>query len=322
MLKRTLLSLVILLSCGGDKAAGPTGPQPPAKPANAMTIPGAAEIVLHWQDVANETHYEVQFRPAAQQSWLLLPNVPANSTSAKHTAVEKNVNYFYRVAACNAVGCSEPAETSGQWSILTGPPTLLTSDVYSIGGYEAGLSATARSGGVAVSFLFTLTKAGETVPFYSETVVSAPPLNGDGDYVVTATKRYNLLQHSTDYVLNVLATNQFGSGGTVAPKSFRTRSPTPPIINRLSAGSTTFVAWIIPNGFDTDYAFQLVRAGESFASPLGTSNGHTLGSNSEAFASNSGLAALGQSGVTYNWRVVATNEAGTTISPTQTWTAP
>src|SRR5688500_14611897 len=125
MTRPTLICLVFLLSCGGDDAAGPSGPQPPAKPANAQAVVGKAEIALAWQDVANETHYKLQYRPAYLQSWLNLPDAPANATTAKHTSVEKNVNYLYRVAACNTLGCSDWAETSGQWSVVTTPPALL-----------------------------------------------------------------------------------------------------------------------------------------------------------------------------------------------------
>src|SRR5688500_4494933 len=97
MFKRTLVSLVFIMSCGRDDASCPPQPLPPASPAGAKTVPATASIVLQWEDAANETHYKIQFRPSTQQAWLLLPDQPANSTSATHTAVEKNVNYFYRV---------------------------------------------------------------------------------------------------------------------------------------------------------------------------------------------------------------------------------
>src|SRR5688572_25193699 len=317
MLKRSLIGLVLVLSCGGD-SAGP-GPQPPAAPVNPRTSASPTEIAILWDDAQDETLYRVEFRQEATASWVLLQEVPANTTTIKHVGIARNVQYHYRVAACNSAGCSGWAETSGKWIPAAVPPTLLTLETGTIGGHAASFIATARAGGMPVTFVFAITKAGEAAPFYTTEVVNVEPdFNTDIEGIATGFVNVNGLQPATDYVVNVTAANYFGYGPGIESKPFRTRTLSAPTftnpINTTSGfGLPAFAVTIHPNGFDTSYRFEIVRAVDSFATPLSTSSGFAPALNTNWYTYNTGVPNVAEPGVLYKWRVVAQNAVGTSV---------
>ena len=135
------------------------------------------------------------------------------------------------------------------------------------------------------------------------------------------------LQPGTNYVVSVTASNAVGQSPPVAARAFSTKPAAPPTLMNLRnstalANQPAFRLEVGPNGFNTDYRFELARAGESFDVPLGTSNFVAQKEWTAWPAWDTGLPNLAQPGITYKWRVVATNAIGTTISDTIQYTRP
>ena len=326
-LNRSFAAALLLLACGGDAAA--PKPQAPTAPTDVLTSARTAEITITWKDVANETGYRVEYRREGEGAWVPLAEPAANVTSAVHTNVSHAVQYYYRVAACNAAGCSAWAEASGKWQATGGPPALLEISLSNISVYQATVVARARSGGLPVDFTYSLHKANNLiVPIWeSRSNWAEPATPGDFEAVVTSHVEIRNLEPGTDYVVYVEARNGSGASPTLGPKAFRTLVPGLAIISDRwqglnSSGWYAFAARINPNGSNTEYRFEMVRAGESFDTLLSseTAVAHATSSNWPANARFMG--AVAQSGVTYKWRIVATNSAGTVVSDTMQFKQP
>jgi hypothetical protein len=323
MLKHTLAGLLFLISCGDDAAPIITDPVgPPSQPASIHATGGNAQVVVSWLDTNLETHYRVEYRLDSSAPWTLLQEVPANTTSAAHTTAQINVTYSYRVAACNTAGCSGWAETTGKWMPPGEPPLLTSLTIDSIAFVRAHIIATARSGGAPVSFNFSLSKAGETVPFATQQLVSAPIEEGQPSATVEAILITVALQPGTDYVIGVTASNQHGASPPIATKAFKTKPGAPPTMRNLRNSSAfnppqpAFRLDVSPNGYNTEIRLEMVRAGESFATPIATANLLAQKEWAEWPSWDVGLPTQAEPGVVYKWRAIATNAAGTTVSDT------
>ena len=323
MLKRTLAGLLFLISCGDDAAPVLTDPVgPPAQPASIHAAGGNAQVIVSWLDTNLETHYRVEYRLDSNAAWTLLQEVPANTTSAAHTTAQINVTYSYRVAACNAAGCSGWAETTGKWTPPGEAPLLSSLTIDSVGFVRAHFIATARSGGAPVSFNFSLTKAGDAVPFATQQIVAAPFESGQPSAPVEAIFMTTALQPGTDYVIGVTASNQHGVSPPIATKAFKTKPGAPPTMRNLRNGvafasaQPAFRLDVSPNGYNTEIRLEMVRAGDSFATPVATANLLAQKEWAEWPSWDVGLPSQAQPGVLYKWRAVATNPAGTTVSDT------
>lgn len=89
-------------------------PQPPALPTGlAAQAVSSSRINLSWNDVANETSYELQrsTRPAFNRA-LNTVILGANATSYVATGLNANTSYYYRIRACNSAGCSGFSQTA------------------------------------------------------------------------------------------------------------------------------------------------------------------------------------------------------------------
>jgi hypothetical protein len=216
------LVFLTLIAAACSESTGPESPLP-LSPEAVVTSARTGEITLSWRDVSqNETTYRVELLDASG-NWVLLRETAANATSVVHTGVTHNVTYHYRVAACNANGCSAWIEALGKWQSATAPMlTLIT--VNTLRATSANLVATGLSGGQTTHFVFTLTKAGNpTIIFQSERLEGfyTGPETENGR-PVTASFAYHALEPATDYVLNVSASNIIGTAPAIAPFSFRT----------------------------------------------------------------------------------------------------
>jgi hypothetical protein len=195
----------------------------PTSPEAVVTSARTGEIILSWRDVsATETSYRIEVQDASG-NWVLLRETAPNTTSIVHTGVTHNVTYRYRVAACNANGCSAWIEALGTWQSATTPMlTLIT--VHTLRAMSATFAASGMSGGQTTHFVFTLTKAGSpTIVFQSERlegVYTGP--EGENGRPVSASVAYHALEPATDYVLRVSASNIIGAAAPINPISFRT----------------------------------------------------------------------------------------------------
>lgn len=73
-------------------------------PANFAAVPGAGnpetEVDLTWDDVANESSYEIQYSDTGGSGpWQALNNPAAGSTSYTHTGLTAGTTYHYRIRA-------------------------------------------------------------------------------------------------------------------------------------------------------------------------------------------------------------------------------
>lgn len=82
-------------------------PAPPAAPTLVEASDGGSHVRLRWQDnSSNETSFQVQRRSWLLGSWSTVATVPADTTAYDDQGAASSWTYYYRVAACNALGCS------------------------------------------------------------------------------------------------------------------------------------------------------------------------------------------------------------------------
>jgi hypothetical protein len=225
MSPRVLLVSLLILSGACSEPAAPPESLSPVKPEGVLTNARTAEIVLSWRDVSsNETRYRIEVRREAATEWTLLAETAANVTSVTHAPVERNVQYTYRVAACNDKGCSDWVEAAGKWQSATNP-TLTVITVNGLIATRANFIATGYSGGLTTNVVFTLTKAGNpAIVFRSDILEGFSPDAPETEFgrPITATYTHNGLEPNTDYLLYATATNTIGASAPIPPFAFRT----------------------------------------------------------------------------------------------------
>jgi hypothetical protein len=221
---RGLMALTVLAIACSEPAAPPEL-FAPTKPEGVLTNARTAEIVLSWRDVsANETRYRVEVKRQDATEWTLLAETAANVTSVTHGPVERNVQYIYRVAACNDKGCSDWVEAAGKWQSATNP-TLNVITVNGLIATRANFIATGYSGGLTTNVVFTLTRAGNpTIVFRSDILEGFSPDAPETEFgrPFTATYTHNGLDPNTDYLLYATATNTIGASPPHPPFAFHT----------------------------------------------------------------------------------------------------
>ena len=82
---------------------------PPAPPALTATVLSSTQARLAWNDVAGESHYQVQRRTRMGATWGVWTSIAspvANATSYNDTGLMAATTYRHRIRACNADGCS------------------------------------------------------------------------------------------------------------------------------------------------------------------------------------------------------------------------
>lgn len=96
-----------------------------------MAIPAfAAQNILTWDDVANETTYHIERKTeacAGTGAFTEIATVGQNVVTYTDTAVAEGSTYCYRVAASNAAGKSGYSNTAGRtvpFSVPTAPTNL------------------------------------------------------------------------------------------------------------------------------------------------------------------------------------------------------
>jgi hypothetical protein len=222
----TLMIMCVLAACGGDTSVDPNSVAPRA-PENPLTAARTAEIVFSWKDVSdNETGFHVEYHDANTTQWTVFADLPANTTSITHSDVTHNLQYFYRVQACNAVGCSAFAEAAGKWQGNT-VPTVNNVTVNAVMATSANLVAAGFDGGLPVNVIFILRKASETQPFFRSNAVSGfttTTVPTDRGLTYAASMAYFSLAPDTEYVLSAEASNALGPALENFSITFRTRT--------------------------------------------------------------------------------------------------
>lgn len=114
------LSVDLLRAC---ITAAPAPTAPPASPTDlAATTVSATVIQLAWTDPAdNEQSYEVE-RSLDGTTWSRVAELPADSTAYEDSGLDAGTLYYYRVRACNALGCSAYCDPA--WAQTATAPAL------------------------------------------------------------------------------------------------------------------------------------------------------------------------------------------------------
>ena len=105
--------------------ATPASPPVPDAPSDLIASPWSdSEVRLSWADnSSDETSFLIE-RSSDGEAWTESGTVSADTTSAFDSGLPSGTVYYYRVLACNAVGCGEPTEPAAAaayvYSLATG----------------------------------------------------------------------------------------------------------------------------------------------------------------------------------------------------------
>jgi hypothetical protein len=134
---------------------------PPAAPSNLVAhTAGCDRINLVWQDNSdNEEEFRIE-RSEDGTIFMQIDTVPANETTYNDTDLEEGTMYWYRVRACNMVGCSDYSNVANTKTL--GPPV-------------APLDLEAKLAG---TYVITLRWKYDNIPSSSFTAHSTPSLLG------------------------------------------------------------------------------------------------------------------------------------------------
>jgi phosphodiesterase/alkaline phosphatase D-like protein len=238
----------------------------------------------------------------------------AEKASAALTELHAGTTYFFRLVGENENGVNvgivrEFRAAPAVQALATGPVEALTAE-------GATLTGTLTPNGFDAHYYF---EWGPTAS-YGNTSPAPPGADaGAGAAAVTAKTGLSGLTPNTSYHYRLVASNSFGT--TQGEDATFTTSGPPRISSEATSGigheTATVKAKVNPDELATSYHFEY---GETTAYgaevPIG---GASIGSGSAPVPVSAALTGL-KLGVTYHFRVVATNSAGTTDQPDQTFT--
>jgi phage head maturation protease len=232
--------------------------------------------------------------------------------SANISGLTASTTYHFRIVATNSSGTNYGSDRTLTTLSATGPPVVTTSPATLIASFSATLNGSVDPHGLTTTVYFqygTTTSYGLTSAIQSKT----------GSTYQNVAANINGLSASTTYHFRVVATN---SAGTTygADRTFTTLSATgPPVVitnsaTNIATNTATLNGSVDPHGLTTTVYFQYGTT---------TSYGHTSASQSKTgnayqnvSANISGLTAI----TTYHFRIVATNNSGTTYGSDKTFT--
>jgi hypothetical protein len=222
--------------------------------------------------------------------------------------------YYFRILAEN-----ENGSNVGLVRSFETPPAvegLATGPVANLKPESATLTGALLPNGFDAHYYF---QWGTSVSYGSSTPTPPGTDAGSGALAVEAEAGLSGLTPNTLYHYRIVAENSFGTSFG-QDKSFTTSGP-PRIASEPTSGITqteaTINAKVNPDQLPTTYHFEYGQS-TAYGSevPLG---GEAIGEGSTPVAVSATLSGL-QVGVTYHYRVVAGNEAGTSTGPDQTFT--
>ena len=224
-----------------------------------------------------------------------------------------------KVRECTASSCTQRQvkfDSSAATTVANRPyisviykapaPIVTTEAATSVGETGATLKGLVNPHGYATTYQFEYgltTSYGTKVPIPPESV-------GSGTTNVAVSKAISGLKGSTTYNYRVTATNAYGT--TVGTnKTFTTPklpSVTTEAASGVSEGAATLKGSVNPNGYATTYQFEYgLTTSYGTKVPVSPSS---AGSGTTAVAISKAISGLAK-GTTYNYRVVASNAAGT-----------
>jgi hypothetical protein len=228
--------------------------------------------------------------------------------------LDAGTTYHYRIVAENENGAAV-----GQGQEFTTPPSveaLRTGPAIELESEDATLTGSLRPNGVEAHYYFQW----GTTTFYGKTSPELPGTDaGSGEKAVRAQTQLSGLSPNTTYHYRLVAINSFGTTYG-SDQQFTTIGP-PRITNEPTAAisheEATIHAKINPDQRSTVYHFEYGET-TAYGSEL-PAGGQSIGSGSTPVTVSATLTKL-KFGVTYHFRVVATNSAGTETGRDQHFT--
>ena len=233
------------------------------------------------------------------------PTPYSNQTdvSGQLSGLYVETTYHYRIVATNTLasnhGTDQTFHTHAVLDVKTQPATNITTS-------SADLNGMLNPDGMSTEYHFQY----GTTQLYGNETATADAGSGSGD-VSVAPQAISNLQSGRTYHYRLVATN--GLGTTYGPDATVNAARTPAIdgvyTTNVGEASADLNARINPSGYDTTYRFEYgTTPGYGSVAPATDVDIGSADTDQSVTAHLSGLV----SGVTYHYRVVATNQWGTT----------
>ncbi len=232
--------------------------------------------------------------------------------AASASELHAGTTYYYRLAAENVNGTNYG--TTRELQTPTAVEGLATGSVSALQPDGATLNGTLSPNGVDAHYYF---QWGKTTSYGNETPVPPGEDAGSGSTPVPARAELAELTANTIYHYRLVASNSFGTTNG-ADQEFQTSGP-PRITSKPATGigheTATLNAEVNADELTTTYHFEYGEtASYGTETPAG---GASLGAGGKPVPVTAALTGL-KLGVTYHYRLTATNSAGTTVGPDQT----
>ncbi len=254
------------------------------------------------------------------------PGTPAEgnayvSAATELTGLEPNTTYHYRLVGTNSSGLANQSNEEGEFTTSKMPPEVAEVEAVEATAGSVLFSAQVNPENDATTYHF---EYGETTS-YGQTLPDIGIGSGGTPSSVEQASPANLAPE-TVYHYRIVAENSAGKTRSV-DQEFETPdtaapATTPPTVNlnpitAVSQTGATLSATIGPEGHPTTYIFELGYAAGSYETRIFGN----LAGEPEAKTATATFANL-QPGTVYHFRVIATNAAGTTATPDQTFATP
>ncbi|MBB4639271.1 FG-GAP-like repeat-containing protein [Longimicrobium terrae] len=226
-------------------------PPPPVPSSVTATAVSGSRVDLAWADSsALETEFRVEVRAGSSTTWTLLATLPANTTTFSHTNTVVNVQYSYRVIACDGSACSAPSAivsaTPGQSA-----PTADTGIVTALGTTTTVSGSAVPNGLPTVGWLELDDNAGFTSPASSDTASL-----GSASAPKGIERSFSGLTVGGTYYFRMVARNSAGTTYGSA-RSFVVAAPPAPVgLNAtfITSSLANSVDWTFPDNYGISYS--------------------------------------------------------------------
>jgi titin len=286
------------VNAGGESAytteANATTPSIPSSPSGLIaTSASTTSINLAWNDGStNETGFQIERSLTAGSGFSLITTTVANAISYSNTGLASGTMFYYRIRAVNAVG--ESAYTS----VVNATTQLSTPSA------PSGLIATAASPS-SINLNWTDASSNET-GFQIERSLSS-----ESGFALITTASANAVAHSdgsltanTTYYYRMRSINANGNSGYTSIVSATTliavpAAPTALIASAMSSTSIN-LSWTDNSSNETEFEIERSETSGNGFALVGTSEANVL-----VYVDSTLI-----SGITYYYRVRATNSGG------------